>query len=306
MKKVIIGIVIFAKFFNANAQQEVMVSQYMFNGLFLNPAYAGSHKYVSSTLTYRNQWVDFAGAPKTFLLAVDGPLLNQKMGLGLILSNDKIGVTGQTDIYANYSYFVKLGEGKLGFGIKAGVSQYTSKVSDLTVWDSNDPSFQGTIKSALIPKFGFGTYYYTEKWYVGFSIPALVAENPKQDYNFSISNNATIQRHYYLTGGYVFKAGDKFNIKPTFLLKKEDAAPFQIDLNVMAFYMNAIGLGVSYRSGDAVSIMLNYQANKKFRIGYAYDITTSAIRTYSSGSHEIMLGFDFGKDIIKTKTPRYF
>ncbi len=307
MKKIIIVIVILASVFKANSQQDVMVSQYMFNGLFLNPAYAGSHKYFSSTVTYRKQWVNFAGAPTTYLMAVDGPIQKKNMGVGLILSNDKIGVTNQTDIYLNYSYFIKMGSGRLGFGLKGGVSQYSAKLSDLIVVDANDPRYSAAIvKSALIPKFGFGTYYYTKKWFAGFSVPELFAGNQQKDFNITVNNSTQIRSHYYLTGGYVYKVNSMWNLKPTFLIKKERAAPLQVDINLTVFYMDMIALGVTYRTKDAVTVMLVAQINKQFRVGYAYDITTSDIRRYSSGSHEIMLGYSFGKDVLKTITPRYF
>jgi type IX secretion system PorP/SprF family membrane protein len=306
MKKILTLLIATASVFSGKAQQDVMVSQYMFNGLFLNPAYAGSHKYFSSSLLHRSQWLKFEGAPKTSLIAVDGPLMNQKMGIGLIVAHDKIGVTSQTDVYANYSYFLKLGSGKLGFGIKAGVSNYTAQVSDLTVWDADDQSFTGTKQSALLPKFGFGTYYYTEKWYAGFSLPALIAYDPNHNFNLSVESSSAVRKHYFLTAGYVFTANEKLKIKPSFLIKHQSAAPVQADINLTAMYIDAIALGVSYRTNDAVSIMLEYQANQRFRIGYAYDITTSKIRNYTSGTHEIMLGFDFGKDITKVKTPRFF
>ena len=306
MKRIVITLILLGSLFASKAQQDVMVSQYMFNGLFLNPAYAGSHKYFSSSLLHREQWVNFDGAPKSSIFAIDGPLLNNKMGIGLILSNDKIGVTQQNDCYANYSYFVKLGPGKLGFGIKGGFSYYVAKVNDLTVWDNDDPNFTGTKKSAVLGKFGGGAYYYTEKWYAGFSIPAMLAYDPNHDFNISMESSSDIRKHYYLTGGYVFDAGEKFKLKPSFLLKNQPAAPTEVDLNLTVMYIDAIALGVSYRSNDAVCVMAEYQANKRFRIAYSYDITTSDIRHYSSGTHEIMIGFDFGKDIIKTKSPRYF
>ncbi len=300
MRKFILLFLFSVSILLTKAQQDAMVSQYMFNGLFLNPAYAGSHDYFSSTLLYRQQWVNFAGAPSTAIVAVDGPLLNKKMGVGLIASNDKIGVTNQTDVYANYSYFLKMGKGKLSFGIKAGASQYKASVKDLTVWDQNDQVFTGTIRTAWIPKFGFGSYYYTDKFYAGFSIPALLAYGDVKSLNIDVS------KHYYLTSGYVFTVDEKFKIKPSFLLKYQSAAPVQIDLNLTVMFIDQFALGVSYRTGDAFVMMAEYQANKRFRIGYAYDITTTAIKSYSSGTHEIMVGFDFGKNIIKTKTPRFF
>lgn len=307
MKKyILICVLAFIALTKSNAQQDVMVSQYMFNGLFLNPAYAGTHNYVTSTFLSRIQWLNFDGAPKTSLIALDGPLAENKMGWGLIVANDKIGVTTQNDFYGNYSYFVKLGKGKLGFGIKAGVSQYTAKVGDLTVWDENDPSFTGTKRSALIPKFGFGTYYYTEKWYAGFSIPALIAYDKNYDFDISMEKSSAIRKHYYLTGGYVFNVNEKLKFKPSLLVKHQSAAPIQADVNVSFMYMDAVSVGASYRTNDAVVVMAEYQANKRFRVGYAFDITTSKMANYSSGSHEIMIGYDFGKDIIKTKTPRFF
>ncbi|MCX6297397.1 MAG: type IX secretion system membrane protein PorP/SprF [Bacteroidetes bacterium] len=289
-----------------NAQQDVMVSQYMFNGILLNPAYSGSHKYFSSSLLHRAQWLNFEGAPQTSILAIDGPLNNQKMGVGLLVSHDIIGVTNQTDVYGNYSYFLKLGPGKLGFGIKAGVSNYVANVDQLVVWDTDDALFIGTKKSALLAKFGFGAYYFTERWYAGFSIPSMLAYDPEHNFNLSLESSSDIRKHDYLTAGYVFDANEKLKIKPSFLIKYQTAAPTEVDINLTAMYIETISLGVSYRTNDAISIMAEYQANKRFRVGYAYDITTSKIRHYSSGTHEIMLGYDFGKDIIKTKTPRFF
>jgi type IX secretion system PorP/SprF family membrane protein len=306
MKKLLITFIFLNSLLYIQAQQDAMVSQYMFNGIFLNPAYAGSHKYFSSSLLHRAQWVSFDGAPQTSLLAIDGPLSDGKMGVGLLLSHDKIGVTQQNDIYGNYSYFLKLGSGKLGFGIKAGVSNYIAKVEDLTVWDSNDENFIGTKKSATLAKFGFGSYYYTDRWYAGISIPSLIAYDPNHNFNMSMESSTTVRKHYYLTAGYVFDAGEKLKLKPSFLLKHQTAAPLEVDINFTAMYINAIALGVSYRSNDAIVVMAEYQANQRFRVGYAYDITTSNIRHYTSGTHEIMLGYDFGKDIVKTKTPRFF
>lgn len=306
MKKIITIIGIFASIISVDAQQDVMVSQYMFNGLFLNPAYAGSHKYFSSTLLHRSQWVGFEGAPVTTLLAFDGPLFMQKMGIGLLLSHDKIGVTSQTDMYANYSYMLKLGEGKLSFGIKAGVSNYQAKVEDLTVWDESDNSFNGVNKSAWLPKFGAGTFYYTRNFYIGFSIPALIAYDPNRNFNLSMENSSYIRKHYYLTSGHVFKVNERVKLKPSFLIKYQSAAPLQADISFNAMYMDMVAMGIALRTNDAITVMIEYQANMRFRVGYAYDITTSKLRNYSSGSHEIMIGFDFGKDIIKTKTPRFF
>lgn len=289
------------------AQQDVMVSQYMFNGLFLNPAYAGTHPYFSSTLLYRTQWVGFKDAPRTNMLAVDGPLANDKMGVGLMIMNDKIGVTNQTDYYANYAYKIKAGQGKLSFGLKAGLSSYKAKLTQLTYWDQGDEVFNNDINRKLIPKFGFGMYYYTQRLYAGISIPTLLAYDKNYDFSLDVEKSSYLKRHYYLNGGYVFDIGDDFKFKPSFLLKYLPNAPVQADMNVSLMYKDVIWLGASFRTGDAIIALLEYQVNKRFRVGYSYDCTLSGIRRYSNGSHEIMLGFDFGKQEEKnTHTARFF
>jgi type IX secretion system PorP/SprF family membrane protein len=306
MKKIIIVLMAMCGFIT-KAQQDVMISQYMFNGLFLNPAYAGSHKYITSSLLHRTQWVNFSGAPKTMLLAVDGllPTKSENMGLGLIVTNDRIGATEQTDIMANYAYQLKLKKGKLAFGIKAGVSNFVLKSDKLVYWDGGDQVFSDR-KNAWLPKFGMGAYYFCDNWYAGISVPTLLAYDSKQNFSFDVNSSTFLQRHYYVYGGYVFKLNDKFDLKPSALIKYLPSAPTEVDLNLNVMYNKQVWLGVGYRSYDAVVLMVEYQTNSRFRVGYAYDVTTTKLRNYSAGTHEIMIGYDFGKDIVKIKTPRYF
>jgi type IX secretion system PorP/SprF family membrane protein len=303
MKKLIV--IISALISSVYAQQDLMVSQYMFNGLFLNPAYAGSHKYISSSVLHRTQWVNFSGAPRTALLAIDGPIAEKNMGLGLIVANDRIGATEQTDIYANYSYQLKLSDCKLAFGLRAGVSNYIFKSNNLTVWDSNDEVFNGR-RTQWLPKVGFGMYYFCDKFYAGISIPTLIAYDHNYSFGFDVNKAAFVKRHYFLNGGYVFTLNDNFKLKPSALLKYEPSAPLQGDVNLNLLYKEKIWLGGSYRTGDAFTVMVEYQTNFRFRVGYAYDITASKIRKYSAGTHEIMIGYDFGKDLVKIKSTRYF
>lgn len=307
MKKSIVLIFVVVLNITAKAQQDPMISQYMFNGLFLNPAYAGSHKYVTSSLLHRTQWVDFPGAPKTSLLAIDGlvPTKSENMGVGLIVSHDRIGATEQTDIYANYAYQLKLRKGKLAFGIKAGVSNYVFKSANLTIWDANDDVFTGR-RTAWLPKLGAGAYYFTEKWYAGISVPTLLAYDANHDFAFDVNSSSFLNRHYYAYGGYVFKLNEQFKLKPSTLVKYLPAAPVEVDLNLNLLYRDQFWIGASYRSMESVVFMVEYQTNTRFRVGYAFDYSITKIRKYSSGTHEIMIGYDFGKDLIKVKTPRYF
>lgn len=307
MKKIIIILAVAALSpWGATAQQDPMVSQYMFNGLYLNPAYAGSHDYWSSTLSFRTQWVGFDGAPMTTIAAVDGPIRSKNMGLGMILMNDQIGVTRQNAAVFNYAYQLKTGEdSKLAMGVNAGISQFSAKLTDLTVWDQ-DQVFQNDLRSKILPRFGVGLYHFSKKHYVGFSIPTLLAYQKGIDFNFDISRASFLRRHYLLTAGYVFNTSEDIKLRPSVLFKYLPNAPLQMDLNLSTVYKDMFWVGLSWRSGDALIALVEYQANKRFRVGYAYDITYSKLRNHSSGSHEIMIGIDFGKELVKVKTPRYF
>jgi len=306
MKKIIFTTVLALSSLLLFAQQEVMVSQYMFNGLFINPAYAGSHKYFSASLLHRNQWVDFDGAPKTFLFALDGPIANEKMGLGFIVAHDQIGVTTQTDINANYAYHLKLGSGNLSFGLKGGISNYSYKTEELKVWDDNDEVLVADQKNSFVPKFGGGIYYYSDRWYAGVSIPTLLAYQNDKDFNVNIDQSSFLRKHFLINGGYVFELNDKLKLKPSTLIKYVKEAPVEVDINLSLFYDETIWFGISYRTSDAIIAIIEYQANKRFRVGYSYDFTLTEIGNYSTGSHEIMIGYDFGKDLINVKTPRFF
>lgn len=294
---------------SAGAQQDALVSKNVFNGLLLNPAYAGSHPYFCSALVYRTQWTGFEGAPNTQLLELDGPLAKETMGVGLVISHDKIGVTEETDFYGSYSYKIKLGEkNKLAFGLRAGVSNYKAKLSELTVWDSGDDAFVNDIRTYLIPKFGFGMYFFSEKYFAGLAIPTLVAYDNEYTFSMNVNKSSFLRRHYYLNGGYVFDINEAktMKLKPTVMLKYVPAAPVQVDLSTSIIYKDMFTFGLAFRTGDALVGMIEYRTAQRIRIGYAYDLTISKFRTYSAGSHEIVLGYDFGAGKDKNVSPRYF
>jgi len=307
MKKIFYTSLFFLGIGHAMAQQEVMVSQYMFNGLFINPAYAGSHPYWSSSLLHRSQWVDLDGAPTTQLLAIDGPVMDNKMGLGFTLINDQIGVSRDLEFAGNYAYHMQVGQkSRLSLGIKAGLSAYSAKLSDLTYWDQNDQVFQNDISNEIVGKFGAGIYWYSERAFAGLSVPTIYAADKKLSSQIESTTENYFTQHYYLNAGYVFKISETIDLKPSILVKYLPEAPVQADINCNALFRNTLWLGISYRTGDAVVAIVEYQVIPKLRIGYAYDATTSKLNNYSSGSHEIMLGFDFGRDLAKIKSPRYF
>lgn len=294
--------------FTAHGQQDPMLSQYMFNGLYINPAYAGSHPYWSSSLIYRTQWVgaDFEGAPQTMVAAVDGPIQDKNMGLGFLAVHDRIGVTNTTVGMAVYSYQLKLNEkSKLAFGVNAGISQVNSNLRDVKVWDENDEIYASN-SAVTVPRIGAGIYYFSDRYFAGISVPTLLAHEEATQFNIDVSKNTFVRRHYLMTAGAVFDVHENWKLKPSFLLKYTKAAPLEGDINLSAIYKDAFWFGSSFRTGDAVALIVQYQTNTYFRVGYAYDIGISGLRTYQNGSHEIMIGVDFGRNLKTIKSPRYF
>lgn len=291
----------------ASAQQEVMVSQYMFNGLFINPAYAGSHGYTSSSLLHRSQWMQVEGAPRTSMLAIDGPAMSNKMGLGFSLVHDQIGISRDLDMSAHYAYHLRVGKrSKLALGLRAGLSLYSARVTELRYWDASDPLYQQDIVNEPLGKFGFGLYWYTATGYLGLSVPTIYAVDGRITMDAPQALKHYFTQHYYAHGGKVLHAGESFDVKPSAMVKYTPGAPLEVDLNCNVLYRERIWLGLGYRTGDALVAMAEYQITPQLRIGYAYDMTTSRLRTYTNGSHEVMLGIDFGKDLVRIKTPRYF
>jgi len=235
------------------AQQDPMVSQYMFNGLYLNPAYAGVRNAPNVTGAFRKQWTALDGAPVTQSLSYDQKIAS-KMGAGLIIVNDKIGVTGQTDFYGDYSYHLKLARDmSLSLGLRAGVSNYRANLTTVHVWDEGDKSFSQDISGKWIPNFGFGSFLKGKKYNAGISIPRILSYDPSMFLHAELDRSPLYERHYYLTGGYDFDIKEKFTIKPSLLFKFVPAAPLQMDLNVVGYYKNTFGIGLSYRTKNSGS-----------------------------------------------------
>ncbi len=309
MRRILTLLVLLLGAQQAFSQQEILQSQYMFNGLFINPAYAGSHSFAEATALHRSQWVGFDGAPRTQTFGIEGPLKDKFMGLGLTVINDRIGDTRQTEVFANWAYHLLLddqGRTRVSFGIRAGFADYTANLAETTVFDSGDPIFTQNIGNQFVPKFGAGVYFYSKMWYAGISVPTLYAADNNVRFNINDVSDRYFRPHTYLTAGYVYVASESIKIKPSFLLRYLNNAPLQADLNCNFLFKDTFWLGVSYRTGDAIVGLFELNVLEDFRIGYAYDFTTTQINQYSSGSHEVMLSYKFGKDPVKTKSPRYF
>ena len=305
MKKYIILIAITITAVRVSAQQELMISQYMFNSMVLNPAYAGTHDYWSTSILHRSQWVKFDNAPRTQFLSADGSIIGGKAGLGFNVSNDALGITNVLDLNANVATNVKIGKGKLSMGLRVGASRYSAQLSDAIIKDVEDPVYANNINGTMIPRIGAGLYYYQRNFFAGLAIPSLLAIDDKISYT-STGVNSFYKNHVYINTGMVFTPAPEIAIKPSVLVKVQ-GSQVNVDLNCNALFLNKFWFGAGYRTGDALVTMLEWNINPQLRIGYAFDYTLSTLSKYSNNSHEVMLGYDLGRAaLVKTRSPRYF
>jgi type IX secretion system PorP/SprF family membrane protein len=284
------------------AQQNVQFTQYMYNTLAVNPAYAGSRGVLNASLLARMQWVGIEGAPRTQTFYVHSPLPKEKMGVGLNITNDKIGPLNSTYIVGSYSYTVNLNmKSKLSFGTSAGVNAMQLKASEITINEQNDQLFANARASRLRPNFGFGAYYHTDMFYTGISTPKLL-----QNKIAGTENSAIEQRHLYWICGGIFSINSIWKVKPTTMVKFTKNAPISVDMSVNFLFMDKLWLGLNHRIKDSFSGMVGYNLTDQLQAGYAYDHTITALQKYNSGSHEVFLSYDFFFNKSKLKSPRYF
>lgn len=289
----------------ATAQQDAQYSMYMFNGLAVNPAYAGSRERPVVMALYRHQWAGFGdGVPRTAVLAAHSPLMNDRIGLGLSVASDNIGVTNMTNVTASYAYRLPVGKdkwaGKLCFGMNAQFNNYRHRWSEINTITGGDASFTNNSQNVFSPNFGAGIYYYNDKFYIGASVPHMLNASTRQNVQLAGTDlTARMYRHYFITGGAIVKLNENLKLRPSVLFKYVDNTPFQGDYNVSLLIKETLWLGASFRSSfqepAAVLGMIEYMFVKGLRLGYAYDHTFTAIGAYQSGSHEIMLSYEFGK-----------
>jgi type IX secretion system PorP/SprF family membrane protein len=286
------------------SQNDPMFTQYMFNELYINPAYAGSREFLSTTALVRQQWVGLDGAPNNQTLSAHKPIFNNKIGAGLTFLNESIGVSKRTQINANGAYRIQMGKNNLSFGLQLGLAGISENLSSLGL--INDNQFATNTGRRLAPNMGFGTYYLTPKWYAGFSIPRLL-QNRLDGTSGEVSNRFNMTDwHYFITAGSLHSINSDFKVKPSMMLKAASGAPVELDINAMAIYRDRLWAGLGYRSGDAINVLVGAQINQQLRAGYSYDYATSRLGNFHSGSHELMIGYDFNFQKDKVVSPRYF
>jgi len=287
----------------SQAQQLPQFTQYMYNTISINPAYAGSRDGLSLTALHRSQWAGIDGGPKTQTLSIHSPLRNEKVGLGLSIINDKTGYEKYTYVYGDFSYTINVSDATtLSFGIKGGFSYYDldeALFSEPSVL--SDPFFSDNFNK-WTPNVGAGLYLSAQDWYIGLSAPKVI-NNDNNEFNQYV---ALEQVHYYLTGGYVFDLSDTWKLRPTALIKATSGAPLSFDMSGAVIYDEKLYLGATYRVDDAIGAFVDFQIFEPLRIGYAYEYTISDLQPYSNGSHEILLIYEIRYKNTKYKSPRFF
>jgi type IX secretion system PorP/SprF family membrane protein len=289
-------------------QQQAMFTQYMFNGLVLNPAYAGSQETFTATAIMRKQWVGIDDAPQTQTFSAHSPVDDLRkrkrpaspVSLGLTLFHDRIAITDQTGLLASYAYRLKfLNNGSLSFGLQAGISQFRIRYSELGL---DDPSFSVGDVAEWQPDFGAGIYYRTDRFYAGLSAPQMLRPKIGTDHS-----SVALVPNYFLTMGYLFDINRTIKLKPNVLVKSFTGDLVQLDVNCNVFLNEILNLGLSWRSFESIGTLIRFQVHDRFALGYAYDIPYgSEFAARSNGSHEIMVNYRVPKKKIRTVNPRFF
>ncbi len=313
MKKAILVIILLLGLVTKNrdfvmAQQQAMFTQYMFNTLAINPAYAGSHETLSATAHFRSQWSGFDGAPQTQSFSAHGPLKRDNVALGLMILHDKVGVTSVTTFAPSYAYRIHQGSNAvLSLGLQANLTNAKSAFSQLNPTSDNDQALNRDIHK-WHPNFGVGAYYYTNKYYVGLSMPMILKNDFSTDADLSDGDSGAGEMRPYLalTGGYAYEINPDFVLKPSFMMRTNYAAPLTVDLNMNVYFIETVGLGVSYRWKESIAAIAEIFVTEDIRIGYSYDLILNDINKAANGSHEIMINYKFPFTKRRIVTPRYF
>jgi type IX secretion system PorP/SprF family membrane protein len=283
---------------------------YRFNGLYINPAYAGSHDVISTSAIYRYQWVKMPGAPQTASVAIHSPLNNNHIALGLVYTYDRIGVTQTNTLNAAFAYRICVGKTKqvkLSFGISAGFDNYRADLNSINTATPNDPGFAGNSQNRWLPNVGAGFYAYSEKFFAGIAVPRILANKLNGPAAlFATSTGIARQYHHLLiTAGYVFILGSKVKLLPSVLIKYVPAyAPVTFDFNANFIFVDRVWLGAGYRFNDSYNFMMAVNITRQFKVGYCYDLTVSALGKYTTGSHEVVLSFDAAMQHRHVVSPR--
>lgn len=291
------------------AQQDAQFTQYMYNTIVVNPAYAGSRESMNVFVLHRAQWTGLDGAPITNSFSIHTPIRNTHVGLGLSITNDKIGPSVENSIAADFSYTIPMSDNyRLSFGLKASANLLNVDYSKIVTYNPSDPRFQNNIDNKFSPNIGVGIYLHSENTYFGLSAPNLLeTKHFDGTANSNSSSYIETQRvHYYFIAGHIFDLNEDVKFKPSMLAKIVQGAPLQLDFSANFLIYQKFTAGVSYRWDAAISGLVGIQASDSWFIGYSYDFDTTTLANYNSGSHEIFLRYELFKKNKRIMSPRFF
>jgi type IX secretion system PorP/SprF family membrane protein len=309
MKKVL-GSIIFSFFAITmlHAQQDAQYTNYMYNTMNINPAYAGSRGNLSVFGLHRTQWVGLDGAPTTNTFAIHSPIRESNVGVGLSFMNDVIGPSDESTISADFSYTINTSDTyKLAFGLRATAHLLNVDFSKLHIYNQGDALAQYNIDNRFSPNFGAGAYWYSQNTYIGISIPNMLETQhfDKTQVAYSATSVPYERMHYHIIGGKVFDINSDIQFKPAFLAKIVQGAPLQLDLSANFMFQEKFTLGAAYRWDAAMSALAGFQVNDNWFIGYGYDAEVTKLANYNSGSHELFLRYEFSRKK-QVASPRFF
>jgi len=293
MSRLILSIITLLACAGASAQLFPLSDYYIYNGLAINPAFAGSHDALSATVQYRDQWVGFHDAPKSAILSLHAPVFNDRMGLGFMVSRNCFGIYRETSIMGNYAYRHELYNGKFSLGIAFGITSYHIAWNDLQANDPDDIILNGNSTSSVLPDFSLGAYYYTEKYFAGISVPFFLSHFPDANSDKLVARNRFSDYNYFVTAGYNLSHFKDINLLPSILLKYNRYARIHVEYYLQAEFFERISAGLGYRNPGMLMGLISCRVNKQLTVAYSYDSDSGKAGNYKNGSHEIVLGYIF-------------
>lgn len=291
MKKLLISILFVFSGVIASSQMRAITSTYPFNGLLLNPAYAGSLNVLSVIAVHREQWINVEGAPVYQALTAHSSFMSNRIGVGLQATRDQVGITESVSMYGSYAYKINTGVGILAMGVQGGFDSRTSDFNQLSVFDEDDQLLSG-MTNRFTPNFGTGVYFANPNMYVGVSVPYILENKTLViDEDDALAADSRESRYYYFTGGVILPLTESIKVTPSVLFRAQEQNRMAYDITAMVIFDEIAYAGVSYRNSKDITFIGQLILNENFRVGYAYDATTSEITTETSGSHEILLNY---------------
>jgi type IX secretion system PorP/SprF family membrane protein len=309
MKTKFIGLILLLISVVSYAQQDPQYTQYMYNTIAVNPAYAGNRGQMSIFALHRSQWVGLDGAPETNNVSIHTPVRGSNVGLGLSIVSDKIGPSDETDIAVDFSYNIKTSERyKLSFGLKASANLFTLDFAKLNIYNPGDARFQDNIENKLSPNIGVGIYLHSENSYLGLSAPYFLETNHFDSSTTDDSSSFVLKEkmHYYFIAGHVFDLSYNVKLKPSLMTKIVKGSPLQVDLSANFLFNEKFTAGLAYRWDAACSALVGFQFSDSWFLGYSYDLETTKLANYNSGSHEVFLRFELFHTNDRITSPRFF